>query len=545
MNKKRYQKNLYLFLFFPVLFFADLLFSNCPQPDDKIEQPHIDISSSEDMQKIGTAKSHPLYGIYTLVNDITLENWLPIGNEAAPFTGIFDGNGSTIHLNSFSGVALSSQNYLGIFGYVKGDAAFEKTGIKNLTIVSAVEAKGFPASAQAIGLVAAYAECALIEHITISGSLTFESGKTILLGGIAGLLNQPETILRNSSSSLTMNIIPGSGSGLAGYNYIGGIVGMFKNGAGIENCHTTGDLIADNTLNDVSGQVFAGGIAGGSFYTMGTKYQGYIADSSSTGIITGRAGGNWTFAGGIAGTIAGGTVNSEKNTTRIVRCFSAGKVSVEGTKSAYPHAGGITGYLYFGALVSQSCFSGAVIADKATDYTGGIAGYISQATAPNNSRIEDCWTGGTITGFNNAGGIAGQAQINTFVRRNYSVAAVSAANSAGAFGVGGIAGSGYSALSGAISANVALNPSLAAPMGDAINRITGITGGNISGNYAWSGMIINPGTGTYTPETGAALAGGATIDTQTPEQSFYESLGWDFITVWKMGSNGLPQLQWQ
>lgn len=43
------------------------------------------------------AISNDLNGNYTLTADITLtENWLPIGTEAAPFTGIFNGNGKVI-----------------------------------------------------------------------------------------------------------------------------------------------------------------------------------------------------------------------------------------------------------------------------------------------------------------------------------------------------------------------------------------------------------------------------------------------------------------
>jgi hypothetical protein len=30
-----------------------------------------------------------------------------------------------------------------------------------------------------------------------------------------------------------------------------------------------------------------------------------------------------------------------------------------------------------------------------------------------------------------------------------------------------------------------------------------------------------------------------------PAQSLYEGLGWDFVTVWKMGRDGYPALRWQ
>ena len=536
MDSKINTKNTFLIIFLP----AVLLFCNCSLPYEKTDQPHIYISSCEDMAKIGTAKSHPLYGIYTLLNDITLENWMPIGNEAAPFTGVFNGGEKTIHLKSFSDTAVSGQNYLGIFGCVKGGSVTEKAGIKNLTIISAVEVKGFSASALAAGLLTAHAERTLIENINITGKFTFESKKTILLGGIAGFINQSETIIRNSSSSLTMNIIPGSGSGLANYSYIGGIAGMFRNGAGIENCKNSGNVTADNTLNEINGQVFAGGIAGGGFYSMSSNYQGYIIDSSYTGNITGKANGEWTFTGGIAAVIAG-------SGTKIERCFVTGTVSVEGTASDYPYVGGIAGYNYFGALISQSYFNGTVIAAEAGDYTGGIAGYNSQTTAPNNARIEDCWSAGTVKGFNNAGGIVGQNQVNTYIRRCYSTAAIEATNSAGA--VGGIAGLHQSAMTDAVTSCVALNVSIEAAAGDNLNRITANGSGIRSNNYALAVLIPATG-GTYTERKGLVNADGEDIPSQylsggKPAQNFYiDVLNWDFNNVWILGADGYPKHRW-
>ena len=505
---------------------------------------NITIYSQTDMAKIGAAETHPLTGNYLLANDITLEDWPPIGDEAKPFAGVFNGNGKKITLNSFAAAAVSGKTYLGVFGYVKGKSASARAAIKNLTIQSSVDAVSTMASGQAVGLVTGYAELAVIENITLTGIFAFKSEKTIFAGGAAGFISEERTLVKNSKSSLTMNIVPGSGGGLAGgvgYNYVGGFVGMFRNGAGIENCHNSGDVIADNTANAVSGQVFAGGIAGGSFHAINTNYHGYITDSSSGGTIIGRAKGNWTFAGGIAGTIVGGD-GTPAHITRIERCFAAGTVSVAGTDSGFPYVGGIVGYNYYGALVSQCYFDGAVIADKSGDYTGGIAGYNSQA-ADHNSRIEDCWSSGTVTGFNNSGGIVGQNQINTYVRRSYSTAVISTTNSADT-GVGGITGMNMSTMDGgAITACVALNPSLSSPAGNNIYRITGTADGNSSNNHAWSGMTVTTG-GTYTADIGPAAADGADCE-EKPNQAFYEGLGWDFDNIWKMGIDGYPQLMWQ
>jgi hypothetical protein len=50
--------------------------------------------------------------------------------------------------------------------------------------------------------------------------------------------------------------------------------------------------------------------------------------------------------------------------------------------------------------------------------------------------------------------------------------------------------------------------------------------------------------GTYTADTDVSGKDGADCAAQ-PAQSVYEGLGWDFATVWKMGSDGYPVLRWQ
>jgi len=395
-----------------VFLLVAIFFTSCPDPATVtvIGNENITIYSAADMAKIGVEETHPLSANYLLMNNITLENWLPIGDEENPFTGVFDGNENKITLNSFSEMALSGKTYLGVFGYVQGASASAKAAIKNLTIESSVNAASTMATGQAIGLVAGCAEMAEIKNITLSGIFSFGSQKTIFAGGAAGLISGEGTTVKNSNSSLTMNIVPGSGDGLAEvtYNYIGGFVGMFRNGAGIENCHNTGNVTADNVASAVGGQVFVGGVAGGSNYAMSINYHGYIKDSSFTGTVIGRSKGNWTFAGGIAGTTVGGNVNNNLTTTRVERCFVTGTVSNQGDQAGFPYIGGIVAYNYYGALVSQSYFSGTIFSGgtKSPSACGGVVGYHSQITAPNNSRVEECYSSGTAN-INNGAHVVG------------------------------------------------------------------------------------------------------------------------------------------
>jgi hypothetical protein len=309
----------------------------------------------------------------------------------------------------------------------------------------------------------------------------------------------------------------------------------------------------------------AGGIVGGTYYAFSESYHGYITDCSSSGNITVGAMHFWPMAGGIAGVICGGHGTLE-NSTRITRSFATGTITLENVRDAefagqWPYIGGIVGYAYFGAWVSQCYFDGTVIVARRNDYTGGIAGYSSYATDNKGvpGVIEDCWSDGEVRGYNNAGGIVGQNQANTILRRSYSRAAVSITkgdnNSAAQWGIGGIAGSHNSAWQtapwgDAMTGNVALNRSITAPKtyrGDGeIHRIAGRRASEtfvMSNNYALADLVPIADDDSYMEDKGANRTDGE--DIHNPTQAFYESLGWDFANVWKMGTDGYPQLKWQ
>jgi hypothetical protein len=592
---------------------------SCPHPGSTTNTEGISISSSADMAKIGVDPAYPLSASYVLANDITLTNFTPIGGSN-PFSGVFDGNNKTITVNSFSGPVGNSsviplpnriltntgptltptsydKVFLGIFASVKGTAS-QKAEIKNLSIHSSVSAVVNEDYGTAVGLVAGYAELAVIDNITLSGTFEFksESGKTAYVGGVAGIIvgdAEPEgqvagtnagVIIKNCNSSMTMDIKPGYGSPLVvgipnPFSWVGGFAGFFMNGGGIENCHNTGDVNGVNDWVNAS-QLIVGGIAGGSHYAYSMAFQGYIQDSSSTGNIKVGARGFWPFAGGIAGTVCGGQ-GTRENSTRIERCYATGTVSIENvlavtSGSQWPYIGGIVGYVYSGAWVSQCYFSGTVIVDRNNDYTGGIAGYSSFATGGSAELvcvIEDCWSDGEVKGYNNAGGIVGQNQQNTLLWRSYSRMTVSITNgstsSSAQWGIGGIVGSHSSSNpDDAMLACVALNPSITAVQttelaerGAEIHRIAGRmqNAGNaatpvwpkMTNVYALPDLLPVTGSDNYVEDKGTDRPDGADIPIEyisngKPIENFYiEVLEWDFNNVWKMGADGYPKLQWQ
>jgi hypothetical protein len=523
-----------------------------------------EIESAADMEKIGVVEGWSLAGEYALVNDIALENWTGVHGDI--FSGVFDGNGYIITLN---GLCLSSNvlnqsggnTLAGIFPRIGGSET-SRAGVKNLVIDAAVNIEEAARGHISAGLIAGYAAQADFENITIRGNISVKNTgdrKRLYLGGIAGMA--AGTSISGCKNEAAIYGYGTAGSGV--YNQAGGIVGMFHDGTDVTDCHNSGNITGVTSGGGTN--MFVGGIAGGSFYDMSTAYYGKIEACSSTGNIHSEGGGYWSWAGGIAGTIVGGG-GPATGPTRIVRSRASGRISVKGPAGSWPYVGGVTAYNYYGAHVEQCYFEGDVVVEggNVNDYAGGIAGYNSRFTGYN-STIQDCWSSGTVTGFLNAGGIAGQNQIETILRRCYSRSMITVTGSPGERadmanqGAGGIAGFSVSKETDAVLGCVALNPSVSAPNGfPSVGRVVGTNNpvyvaggfedqtaaGVMRNNYASTAMLITVNGVSKNLIINKNGIDGATCLAKPP-QSLYEGLGWDFVTVWKMGGDGYPALRWQ
>jgi hypothetical protein len=543
------------------------------------------IASAANLAKIGVDGEWPLAGAYVLDADLVLDDWTPVGSAAwtsasvpladtsAPFSGSFDGGGNTITINSFSADA-GGNHYLGIFSALRGSES-AKASIKNLNIISSVDVSVTNANGTAIGLLAGYAEQAEFSDIALSGTLETTSVKNAYIGGIVGYA-QKGTLIKDSSTSMNISHSAGTGGGFVAssfYNYVGGFVGIYKDGGDITNCHSAGNVSVTGSKD--TSQAFAGGIAGGSYYAFTTEYQGSLSYCSNSGNVYSEVQGFWAWTGGIAGCICGDGDGSFENTTKIYRCWASGDVTSVAKTGQWPYTGGITGYIYYGAMVAECYFTGNVEArvnsagGRINDYAGGIAGYLSKQPE-HEGIIRDCWSGGTVKGYVNAGGIVGQQQVNTYLWNCWSKAAITVSasrderGSSSQQGAGGIAGFNGSQETGgpkrsgkALSSCVALNPSISAPKGfERIGRVigenfqgvnelvgTGVISAAQENNHGWSGMSVT--VSGAAPDSPYALRVDGADCPEKPAQAFYESLGWDFAGIWKMGGDGYPVLQWQ
>ena len=114
---------------------------------------------------------------YSLMKDITVTNWVPVGNDAIPFTGSFDGRGHTVTIRSFDGT--SNPRAVGLFGSVN------VADIRRVCVAGNIEYSNENTEA-AGGIAGMAAEGSVIENCLVTANLVFSKGNGLHLGGIVG-----------------------------------------------------------------------------------------------------------------------------------------------------------------------------------------------------------------------------------------------------------------------------------------------------------------------------------------------------------------------
>ena len=148
------------------------------------------------------------------------------------------------------------------------------------------------------------------------------------------------------------------GDSVAGFNYVGGLVGSMEIGATVDGCRADGA---------VTGNADVGGLVGISYWNPITK-------SSTAGEVSGNS-----IIGGLAGYIKGGAFE----------CYSSAEVS------GVAHVGGLVARL---DSEMTNCYgTGAV---TGSDYVGGLVGY-------GNATVTNSYAAGAVTGVNYAGALIG------------------------------------------------------------------------------------------------------------------------------------------
>ena len=252
---------------------------------------------------------------YIMMNDIDLAgwgNWAPIGEAAAPFSGVFNGNGYVIKNMT---IDITSENtvYAGLFSYA------DKAELINVGLIDALISITSTKSVFVSGL-AGSAKSSTITNCFNKGesnSIKVLSASRCNAGGISTDFSKEVANCYNTSL-ITVN---------AQSAHVGGVCSSYQ--LNLINCYNTGII-------DVSAETYAwvGGICG---YQSAQK----IVNCYNTGEI--KAGALVDcFVGGIAGTSKG--INTS---------YNVGKITIkDGAKEE--HCGGISGFNQFKIIMGGS-----------------------------------------------------------------------------------------------------------------------------------------------------------------------------------------------
>ena len=312
--------------------------------------------------------------------------WTPIGDKAAPFTGVFDGGEYAIK-NLYINITGTATVYAGLFGYNSG--AIRNLGMVDGEVSATTAATERDNAVAYVGSMVGYGtgsmdNCYSTGDVSAAASSNSNAEYSYTYaGGIAGSCSTNVTI----SNCYYTGDVSAAGSSDDTYDGVyacaGGITAYANNGNVIDDCYVTGNVSAFAT-GGFGSSAYAGGIASRS------AYSSTITDSYATGSVS-AAGPVDTYVGGIVG-YADGVISNCYNTSSLSASSDAKKV----------HIGGIVG-VSVGRCAITNCHNSGSVAGGT--YAGGIAGFIDNESVV----IRNSYNEGTVSG-SDAGGIAGNAR---------------------------------------------------------------------------------------------------------------------------------------
>ena len=218
-----------------------------------------------------------LNAYYKVMNDIDLGEWIkedspaqgwnPIGNEATPFAGVFDGNNKII-----KGLFINKPTVdgVGLFGAVKN--AF----IVNVCLLNPkVKGQNHVGGIAGKMLLDRYSLSYIAGNVLSGGSI--EGGSYV--GGVVGSALYDKTYLYQASDIIVINGIEGNGcySNVVGNSYVGGICGAASGAKGEYRNYAPKEYsicvnVSDNRQEGhIKGQNSVGGILGAIVATTGDR----------------------------------------------------------------------------------------------------------------------------------------------------------------------------------------------------------------------------------------------------------------------------------
>ena len=252
----------------------------------------------------------------------TTANWEPVGTEANPYTGTFDGNGHSIIEMMIVKPGGENVGFIGYLdgGVVKNLSFSQRASIDFRTNVYGAKNVGTVVGTNRNGMVVNCRSFALIRAYSSSSSYNVEDA---ILGGIVGcnLANGGNAYV--IACEFTGRVLYGLGG-----SYLGGIVGMSSAaggsrayivacGCGYEGTYNLISLSDDASVSTTN-KAYMGGIVGYEYINAAAAYSWAIGCYSVGGI---RKKYDWQVAGSIAGCTYNSYMNALPGTVGIRGCY--------------------------------------------------------------------------------------------------------------------------------------------------------------------------------------------------------------------------------
>lgn len=297
----------------------------------------------------------------------------PIGNDAAVFSGVYDGDSKLLSNYKIS-ASTTDADKVGAFGLVKSGE------VKNVHVKGAAVT-----SWQRSGILVGWmeAESKVTDCLVEDSSIRANKGA---IGGVIGYIISGGTV--SGCSIKNVSVAPYSDP--EGNNF-GGVIGYLAKSSGainISDCHTDAASTIQNRLT--YGQI--GGIVGGNAIT--TYSDCTISDCTNAASLS--TDGTGVASGSNPGEKIGGIVGMMTN-GHVINCSNTGTLT-----SARGIAGGIAGVVSGGAVV-EACWSNATITGI-FNQLGAIVGSLTHGG------VILCHGKGFISGAQYVGGVVGMAK---------------------------------------------------------------------------------------------------------------------------------------
>ncbi|MBE6633970.1 MAG: hypothetical protein E7620_06480 [Ruminococcaceae bacterium] len=199
----------------------------------------------------------------------------PVGSKSHVFAGTFDGRGHVI--SNFRISSSETGEYVGLFGYVKGDTAV----VKNFTLRDASISSDQKIY---IGAVSGFLTKGTISGIILEDTVSVTVRGETAAGSTGGVVGRNYGLIEyvTSSAKITHDY-----SGTSGSAFVGGIAGVTGNGgAVISNCYVNGEITATRCeVGGISGIVGAGN---GNGSVKGCVANVKISSGASAGGVLGK-----------------------------------------------------------------------------------------------------------------------------------------------------------------------------------------------------------------------------------------------------------------